>query len=659
MKNIKDEMNLLIEKINEANINYYILDNPTITDAEYDNLFYNLVKLEEAYPHLVDENSPTKKVGGIKLDQFNKIDHKVEMLSLQDAFSDDDLVAFDNRINKLLNNYEYVVEYKIDGLSMSLTYEKGVLISAATRGDGLTGEDVTENVKTIRSIPLKLKKDIDIVVRGEVFMHKSTLNLLNKEREKKNDPLFQNVRNAAAGSIRQLDSKVAAKRALDSFMYQIVNTNELGITTQSDTLRYLEDLGFNINKEYKIFNNIDDILKYKEEVNDIRDNLSYEIDGLVIKINNYSFQELIGRTARYPKWAIAYKFPAKEVLTKLEDIVFTVGRTGLITPNAVLSPTLVDGSTVSRATLHNADYINNKNLRIGDIVMLRKAGDIIPEVVEAKVERRTGSEKDFLMITNCPICNTTLIKPESKVDHYCPNKDCPARKIESLIHFASKDGMNIDGLGIEIIEDFYNFGYLKSFEDFYKLNSYKEELKTLEGFGEKSINKILDNIELSKRNNLDRLIYSLGINGIGKKKAKELSYHFKSIDNLINATEEDINNIDDFGEILSKNIVEYFNSHKDIIDSLKKHGLNMNELEEKKEHKFITGKTFVITGTFNNYKREELTKIIEDYNGRVLSSVSKNLDYLLLGDNPGSKYDKARELNINILTEEDIKKEFE
>ena len=655
MDNIKNKIKDLIKKIDEANINYYVHDNPTITDQEYDNLMYNLIKLEEDNPELIDPNSPTKRVGSLKLDQFEKIEHEKEMLSLQDAFNDEDLILFDERIKKILNNYEYVVEYKIDGLSISINYENGELKSAATRGDGVVGEDVTENVKTIRSIPLKLKDDINLTVRGEIFMHKNTLNILNKERINNNETPLQNVRNAAAGSIRQLDSKITAKRNLDSFVYQLLNVEDYNIKTQSEAFNLLKEYGFNVNKENKVFKNIKDVIKYKEEVNEVRDNLSYEIDGLVIKINNFHDQEEVGYTARYPKWAIAYKFPAKEVLTKLEDIIFTVGRTGLITPNAVLSPTLIDGSTVSRATLHNEDYIRARDLKIGDIVMLRKAGDIIPEVVEAKKERRDGSEKEFVMIENCPICNTKLVKPEGKVDHYCPNKECPARKVESLIHFASKEGMNIDGLGIEIIEDFYNFGYLTNFEDFYKLKDHKEKLKELEGFGEKSINKILDNIEKSKNNNLDRLLFSLGINGIGKKKAKELSYYFKNIDNLINASVEDINNIDEFGKILSLNIYNYFNDNIEIINSLKKYNVNMKDLSIKKEHEFFTNKTFVITGTFDNYTRDELTELIEEYGGRVLSSVSKNLDYLLLGDDPGSKYTKAKELNITIIKEEKIK----
>ena len=495
-----DRYEELIEIINEADYNYHTLDNPTITDQEYDKYFRELEEIEEKHPEWIKDYSPTQHAGGKVIDSFNKVTHKIPMMSLSDVFSESEVVAFDERIKKEKINPKYVCELKIDGLSVSLLYEKGKLVRAATRGDGTTGEDITHNVKTIKSIPLKLTEEVDIEVRGEIFMNKKTLEELNKKRKEKGESLLQNCRNAAAGSIRQLDSKIAAERKLDNFIYHLPNPEDYNITTHMDAINYMKKLGFKTNPNNKLVNNINEIIEYIEEKGQERDSLPYDIDGVVIKVNDLNDQKKLGFTARYPKWATAYNFPAEEVLTKLTDIIFTVGRTGQITPNAVLEPVIVAGSTISRATLHNEDNIIAKDLKIGDIVSIRKAGDVIPEVVEVIKNRRTGKEKDFVMIDTCPMCNTKLIKKEGQVDYFCPNNKCPARDIESLIHFVSRNAMNIDGLGDRIIEDFYNFGYIKNVVDIYLLKNHEEDLKRLEGYGDKSVSNMLDAIEKSKSN---------------------------------------------------------------------------------------------------------------------------------------------------------------
>ena len=489
---VKERINELVTILNNANYNYYVLDNPTITDQEYDKYLRELINLEEKYPEYVQTDSPTKRVGGEVLDKFSKINHTIPMLSLGNVFNDEEVRDFDAKIKKAGYNPEYVCELKIDGLSVSLKYEKGILKSGATRGDGVVGEDITHNVKTIKVIPLKLNEEVDIEVRGEIYMDKDTLTKINNEREMEGLPPLLNVRNAAAGSIRQLDSKIAAKRNLNNFIYHLPNPLDYGITKHSDALDYMKKLGFKINPANKVVKNIDEVLEFIEEYTNKRDSLPYEIDGIVIKVNDINMQQSLGFTAKYPKWATAYKFPAEDVLTKLTDIIFTVGRTGKITPNAVLEPVLVMGSTISRATLHNEDFVKSLGLKIGDIVEIHKAGDVIPEVKGSIIERRTGAEKDFQMIKNCPICNSFLVKKDDQVDYYCPNEHCPARGVEKLIHFASRDAMNIEGLGIETIEDFFNEGFLKSITDFYYLDEHKEEILLLEGFGKKS----LDNIKL-------------------------------------------------------------------------------------------------------------------------------------------------------------------
>lgn len=655
---MKERMDELIEIINEADYNYHTLDNPTITDQEYDKYLRELIEIEENHPTWVREDSPTQHAGGKIIEGFEKVTHKIPMMSLSDVFSESEVIAFDERIQKEGFHPEYVCELKIDGLSVSLLYEKGKLVRAATRGDGTIGEDITHNAKTIKVIPLKLKEEVDIEVRGEIFMNKKTLEKLNEERKKNGQPLLQNCRNAAAGSIRQLDSKIAAQRKLDNFIYHLPNPLDYGIHTHSEALEYMKKLGFKINPNNRVVKNINEVLEFIEEKGKERDSLAYDIDGIVIKVNNIDDQQRLGSTAKYPKWATAYKFPAKEVLTKLTDIIFTVGRTGQITPNAVLEPVIVAGSTISRATLHNEDYVKEKDLKIGDIVSIRKAGDVIPEVVEVKKERRTGKEKEFVMITNCPMCNTPLVKKEGQVDYYCPNKKCPARNIESLIHFVSRDAMNIDGLGDRIMEDFYNFHFIATIPDIYALKEHEKDLTRLEGYGEKSVTNLLNAIEESKNNSLEKLIFGLGIPHVGAKTAKLLAQKYKTLRNLMEQTEEELTKVPDIGGIIAKSVVDYFNDphHKAIVEELMDLGINTIYLgQEIVENEEFSGKSFVLTGSLTIFTREEAKEKIESLGGKTVDSVSKKTSVVIVGEKPGSKYDKALKLGIPIWTEEEFK----
>ncbi len=655
--NPKERIEELVKIINEANYNYYVLDNPTITDQEFDKYLRELEELEKKYPEYTLVDSPTKRVGGEVLDKFTKVTHKIPMLSIGDVFNEDEVREFDERIKKMGVNPEYVCELKIDGLAVSLQYEKGVLVRGATRGDGVVGEDITHNVKTIKAIPLKLTRDIDIEVRGEIYMEKETLAKLNRERELEGLPLLQNVRNAAAGSVRQLDSKVAAKRNLNNFIYHLPNPLDYGIEKHDEALKFMSDLGFKVNPANRLVHSIDEAIEFIEEYTLKRADLPYEIDGVVIKVNDINEQRELGSTAKYPRWVVAYKFPHNDVLTKLTDIIFTVGRTGQITPNAVLEPVLVMGSTIKRATLHNEDFVNNLGLMIGDIVEVHKAGDVIPEVKGALKERRTGAEKPFVMITECPICKAKLVKKEGQVDYYCPNPNCPARGIEALIHFASRDAMNIDGLGDEIIEDFYNLGFLKSITDFYHLKDYEEEILSLEGFGRKSFENMINAIENTKHNSLEKLLFGLGISGVGSKTAKILAENYGHIDALMNASVEDLLTIKDIGDILAKSIYNYFKENRNLIDKLKMLDINMEYLGvKKKTSDYITGKKFVMTGAISFMPRDEIKRLIEEYNGTFADSVSKKTDVVIVGSDPGSKYDKAKELGITIWNEEMFKK---
>ncbi len=650
------ELTSILEK---ANYEYYVLANPSITDQEFDKYMRELEELEKEYPEFASSTSPTKRVGGEVIDKFNKIKHRIPMLSLPDVFNEEEIKEFDERIKKSGFHPEYVCELKIDGLSGSFHYEDGVLLTGATRGDGSIGEDITHNVKTIRTLPLKLKEKIDIEVRGEIYLGKEILAQLNQKRAEKNLPLFQNCRNAAAGSIRQLDSKIAAERKLDTWIYHLPNPIDYGIKTQYESLEFMQKLGFKINPANRLVKDVTGILEFIEEYQEKRPYLPYDIDGVVIKVNDLEMQEKLGFTSKHPKWAIAYKFPALEVLTKLTDIIFTVGRTGRITPNAILEPVIVMGSTIKRATLHNEDYVIEKNLKIGDIVSIRKAGDVIPEVVEAKKERRTGNEINFQMITNCPICDSILEKKKGQVDHYCMNPKCPARQIEGLIHFCERKAMNIEGLGEKIIEDFFNVGFIKNIPDIYHLDQHRKDLQELEGYGKKSIDNLLTAIEESKKNSLEKLLFGLGIEGIGDKTALLLSKKFKTIDTLIMQSENDLKAIKDIGPILAKNIHDFFENvdNLELIDNLKELGLNTKYLgPEEKYHELISGKRFVVTGTISFMGRDEIESLIENYQGSASSSVSSKTDVVIVGDKAGSKETKAKELGIEIWNEEQWQK---
>ena len=647
----------LIKILNKASYEYYMMDSPSITDQEYDSYMDELIKLETNNPSLVRSDSPTVRIGTEVISEFEKVTHSVPMMSLGDIFNEEEIIDFDEKIRKVIPNPEYVLELKIDGLSVSLLYENGKLVRGATRGDGTTGENITHNVKTIKNVPLSLPKDIDIEVRGEIYMPKNSFNKLNEEREKKGEKLFANPRNAAAGSVRQLDSKVAASRNLSTFIYHLPNPDDFGIKNHYESLEFMKELTFTVNPNIVKVSNIKEVLDYINYWTEHRDSLPYEIDGIVIKVNNFNDQRKLGFTAKVPKWAIAYKFPATEVLTKLEDIEFCVGRTGKVTPRASLSPVRLAGSIVKSATLNNEDYIVGKDIRIGDIVSIRKAGDIIPEVVEVKKERRTGNELPFKMIENCPICGSKLIRNEDEAAYFCTNKECDARKIESLIHFSSRDAMNIEGFGERIVEDFYNLGYLKNICDYYTLHEHKEELKELEGFGEKSINNLLENIENSKNNSLERLLFGLGIRHVGKKTAKTLSEYYNNLDNLINASYDELCVIPDIGEVIAKSIIAYFesNKNKELIINLKQSGVNTKYIGKKKEeNELFKDKTFVLTGTLEQLTRNEAKGLIEMYGGKVTSSVSKSTDVVVVGVSPGSKFNKAQELGIEIWNEEEF-----
>ena len=653
---IEKRIDELIKILNKASYEYYTLDNPTITDQEYDSYMDELIKLETNHPELVREDSPTVRIGGEVISDFKKVTHQIPMMSLGDIFNKDEIIAFDERVKKVISNPTYICELKIDGLSVSLLYKNGKLVSGATRGDGTVGEDITHNVKTIKNIPLSLPVDIDIEVRGEIYMPKNSFEKLNEERIKQGEKVFANPRNAAAGSVRQLNSKISAERNLSTFMYHIPEPDKYNLKTQEESLNFMKSLTLTVNPNIVKVDNIDSLMEYIEYWTTHRNELPYEIDGIVIKVNNFDDQKKLGVTAKVPKWAIAYKFPAEEVLTKLKDIEFCVGRTGKITPRAELDPVRLQ---VRSATLNNQEYIKEKDIRIGDIVSIRKAGDVIPEVVEVKKERRTGEEIPFKMIDTCPICGSKLSKKDDEVAYFCTNKNCDARNIEGLIHFSSRDAMNIEGFGERIVEDFYNMGFLKTISDYYKLYECKETLMELEGFGEKSINNLLNNIENSKNNSLEKLIFGLGIKHVGKKTSKILSEYYGNIDNIINSNLEDLSNIPDIGDIIAKSIRNYFDEEKnlELIKKLKEYNLNMNYIgKEKNINELFNNKTFVLTGTLLNLTRNEAKDLIEELGGKNTSSVSKKTDVVIVGNEPGSKYDVAKKLNITIWNEEEFLK---
>lgn len=572
------------------------------------------------------------------------------MLSLSDVFSEEEVKEFDKRVRSVVPNPEYMCELKIDGLSVSLLYKNGKLVRGSTRGNGVVGENITHNVKTIKNVPLTLTENIDIEVRGEIYMSKKAFELCNQEKIKNNEEPFMNPRNAASGSVRQLDSRITAKRNLSTFIYHLPNPLDYGIHTHSSALEYMKKLGFTVNKANKLVHNINEVLDFIKYHTEHRDELPYEIDGIVIKVNNVDDQTLLGYTSKYPRWATAYKFPAMKVYTRLNDIILTVGRTDKITPNAVLDPVILMGSRISRATLHNEDYILNNDIRIGDIVSVIKAGDVIPRVEGPLIERRIGNEEKFTFSKKCLICNSILVKKDEEADYYCINKNCPARHIEKLIHFASKSAMDLFGLGDEIIEDFYNYGYLKEITDFYELSKYYDNIMELEGFGSKKIDLILKGIEESKKNSLEKFIYGLGIKRVGVKNASILAKTFKNIDNLMNASIFDIANIRDMGDIIARNVYYYFQDedNKKMIEKFIFYGLNMNYIGNIiLENDIFYGKNFVLTGTIS-ISREEATEIIESLGGKVTNSVTSKTYAVIVGEDPGSKYDKALELGTNI-----------
>ena len=652
----KKRIQELTKELEKANYEYYVLDNPTLSDAEFDRLMEELIHLEEEFPDYKFKNSPSQRVGGQVASSFKKIPHKRLMLSLGDIFNEDEIRHFDETVRAALGRQpDYMGEMKIDGLGMSLVYDHGELQYCVTRGDGQMGEDVTQNVITIRSIPLHVKETRPFEVRGEVYMPKASFDRLNAEREAKGEPLFANARNAAAGSIRQLDSSIAASRGLEAYWYYLVNAEELGIHEHSEALKFLDELGFRTNKERRILHNADELIAYTEEYAEKRPNLGYDIDGIVFKVDNIRDYAVLGYTAKTPKWAIAYKFPPSEVQTKLLDIFLTVGRTGRITPNAVLSPVRVQGSTVQRATLNNEDFIKEKGLMIGDIVSLRKAADVIPEVVRPIVERRTGEEKPFVMPTICPDCGEPLTKVQGL--HYCLNEKCPSRRIEGIIHYASRDAMDIDGMGPAIVEELFNEGFITDIPSLYHVMDHVEEIKALDGWSDKSMNALLDAIQASKSKSLERLLFGLGIKEIGLKTARTLCQHWKHIHDFFDLTIEDYMKVPDLGPVSSKSLFDFFHNEENIemIHHLELEGVNLAYLGQDTVdvNSYFYQKTVVLTGTLEKYSREEMTEILIGIGAKVSGSVSKKTDVVIAGPGAGSKLEKAKALGVLVIDEEE------
>lgn len=638
---------------------YYVLDQPSMSDQEYDRYYQELVALEDEFPQYRDPNSITQRVGGVVLDAFTKVEHKRTMLSLGNAFNLEDLHAFDERVREVVPNARYVVELKIDGLAMSLIYRDGRFVQALTRGDGVVGEDVTHNVKTIPSIPMHIPLQGEVEVRGEVYMPNASFQMLNEEREKNGEELFANPRNAAAGSIRQLDSSVAAKRKLDAFWYYFVNAQEYDIHSHEEALQKMSEMHLRVNPLRKVCERIDEVWQFIEEITEQRNDLPYAIDGMVIKVDDLDAQNRLGSTVKVPRWAIAYKFPAEEVITKLLDIVVTVGRTGRITPNAVLEPVRVAGTTVSAAQLHNEDMIKEKDIRIHDDVVVRKAGDIIPEVVRPLLERRNDTQAVYHFPTHCPICGSELVRFPEEAAHYCINQDCPARVVESMIHFASRDAMDIDTLGDKKVEFFHKQGFLNIIEDIYCLKEHRQELIDLEGFKEKSVDKLLDAIEDSKQNPLEDLIYGLGIRQVGKKAARVLAKHFLSMDALMAANEEELVAIKDIGQITAESITAFFHEPKnmELIAHLKGYGLRMDTEAEQIQESSFSGKTIVLTGTLTQMTRNDAKALLESLGANVSGSVSKKTDLVIYGEAAGSKLTKANSLGVMTMDEDTFMKE--
>ena len=654
-KEVKNKIEKLREELRYHEHKYHVLDNPEISDAEYDEMMNELKKLEEKYPEFKSPDSPTQRVGGETLDEFEKVEHKSEMLSLGNAFNGQELRDFANRIYKKANiekdDVDFIVEHKIDGLSAILSYEDGIFNLGATRGNGRIGEDVTKNLKTIGSIPLKLKEKVDLEIRGEVFIKKKDFEKLNERRLEEDKEAFANPRNAAAGSIRQLDPSIAASRPLSFLPYTLISYEELGISSHLEALNYIKKLGFK-NNWYKKAEDIDEVIEICNEWVDKRDKIDHEIDGMVVKVNNFALREKLGCTSKSPRWAIAFKFPAQKKTTTVKDIKISVGRTGALTPTAILDPVEVDGSTVSRATLHNEDELKRKDVRIGDKVLIQKAGDIIPEVIKVIKDKRDGSEKEFEMPEKCPVCDSEAVREEGKAVLRCTNIACPAQRRESILHFVSRDAMNIDGIGESFVDQLLENDLVEDYADLYFLK--KEDLLPLERIAEKSANNILTAISESKDRSFNRLLYALGIRYVGQRTARLIADKYHSISSLSRANEEDLIDINEIGPAIAESIVHFFSEehNKKVIEKLKKAGVKLQKEKSTKESDFLADKRFVFTGSLSGYTRAEASEKVRNAGGRVTSSVSSQTDYVVVGDNPGSKLDKAQELGIEILAEE-------
>ncbi len=638
---------------------YYDDDKPEISDFEYDMLMVELRNLEKEYPEFQSKDSLTQKVGGHVKEGFEKVVHEVPLQSLQDVFSIEEVKDYVEKINEKaeeqnIQDRMYVVETKIDGLSAALEYKNGIFVKGATRGNGLVGEDVTENLKTIKTIPKKLNEDIDIIVRGEVFIGKKDFENMNKEREENDEELFANARNAAAGSLRQLDSKITSKRPLDIYIFNVQKVEGKEFNSHFEELEYLAGLGFNVNPVRIPCKNMQEIQSAINKIGEDREKLTFGIDGAVVKVDDLKFREILGTTAKTPRWAVAYKYPPETKETKLKDIVCQVGRTGVITPMAILEPVVVAGSKISKTTLHNEDFIKEKNLKIGDIVVIQKAGDVIPEIVRAVKEKRTGKEKDFEMPKVCPVCGAEAVREEGEAAIRCTGIECPAKLFRNLVHFVSREAMNIDGLGESIIKQLLDKNLIKNVADIYTLKF--EDIASLKKNGQKFAQNLVDSINRSKSNDLSRLITAFGIRHVGNKASKILAQRYKKMDNLMNATAEELALIDDIGPIVANSIREFFLQEQtiDLIRRLKQAGVNMEHQEEEIVENRFDGKTFVLTGSLDNYSRTEAANIIEKYGGKVSSSVSKKTDYVLAGQEAGSKLEKAESLGIRILTEDEF-----
>lgn len=659
--NEENRILFLRKELEKYSIEYYVYDNPSVSDQEYDRLMQELMVLEEKHPEMYDANSPSQRIIGQVLEGFEKVRHDSQMLSLGNVFNYEEIEEFVTRIQGSVKDAEFVVECKYDGLAMSLIYENGSFVRAVTRGDGLVGEDVSTNIKTIQSIPMHIPERRHVEVRGEVYMPKKSFEELNERQKKNNQALFANPRNAAAGSIRQLDSSVCASRKLDAYWYYFQNAQDFGILTQQEALDRMRSLNFKVNPLFKVCKNTKEIWEFIQSIQEKRNDLPYEIDGMVIKLNSLSDQRTLGSTAKVPRYATAYKFPAERVQTRLLDIVITVGRTGKITPNAVLEPVRIAGTTVSAAQLHNEDMILSKDLRINDIVVVQKAGEIIPEVVSSVKERRDGSQVPYVYPTHCPVCGSRLVRLKGEAAHYCINQDCPARVVESMIHFASRDAMDIDTLGDKKIEQLHEFGFLNSIEDIYFLHEHREELLEKRGYQKKSVDKMLETIETSKKQPLALLLYGLGIRQVGKKAAAILANYFGSMDALMKSDVDTLVSINDIGPITAQSIVEFFKdeSNQKLIQTLKEQGLNM--IQEKQEIKAsrFTNKTVVLTGTLEHYTRNEAKEILENLGANVSGSVSKKTDYVIYGTAAGSKLAKAQNLGVATMSEEEFVEEVE